>query len=290
MSSCLEYSVKTLRYLDNDLKGQELEDFLAHVNTCADCRARLDSEQALSQLLKRSRPLYSAPAALRARVSAATARHSPAVVTTNGSREGFWRIPAGLMLTSGQRLRVAAAALIIALCLVVTPSLVRQARAASFVETGVATLRSYVSGNLPTELRASSPELVTAWLSGKVPFHFRLPNAETAPTSTPAYRLMGASLVNYRGSPAALVTYERPDEKISLLVASSESAVVAGGDEVRFGSLTFRYRTESGFKVITWANHGLSYALVSSISGSPRQSCRVCHQDMADKGAFKARN
>lgn len=50
MSSCLEYSVKTLRYLDNDLKGQELEDFLAHMNTCADCRARLDSEQALSQI------------------------------------------------------------------------------------------------------------------------------------------------------------------------------------------------------------------------------------------------
>src|SRR5215813_2307239 len=290
MSSCLEYSVKTLRYLDNDLKGQELEDFLAHVNTCADCRARLDSEQALSQLLKRSRPLYSAPAVLRARVSAATARHSPAVVTTNSSREGFWRIPGGLMLTSGQRLHVSAAAVIIAICLVLTPSLVRQARAASFVETAVATHRSYVSGNLPTELRASSPELVTAWLSGKVPFYFRLPNAETAPTSTPAYRLTGASLVGYRGSPAALVMYERPDEKISLLVASSESAVVAGGDEVRFGSLTFHYCTESGFKVITWANHGLSYALVSSISGSPRQSCLVCHQDMADKGAFKARN
>jgi hypothetical protein len=96
--------------------------------------------------------------------------------------------------------------------------------------------------------------------------------------------------VGYKGKRAALVTYERPDEKISLLVASSESAPVTGGDEVRFGSLTFHYRTDSGFKVITWANHGLSYALVSSVSGSPRQSCLVCHQHMADKDAFKTPN
>jgi hypothetical protein len=228
--------MQALRYLDNELKGPELEDFLAHVNTCADCRAGLDSEQALSQLLKRSRPLYSAPAVLRARVSAATAQRPQPYATTNGGREGFWQIPAGLLLASGQRLRVAAAALVIVMCLAVTPPLVRQARAASFVETAVATHRSYVSGNLPTELHTSSPELVTAWLSDKVPFHFRLPNAEAAPTSTPTYRLTGASLVSYKGSPAALVIYERPEEKISLLVASSESAVVAG--EMKFAPVT----------------------------------------------------
>ena len=69
MSSCLEYSVKTLRYLDNDLKGQELEDFLAHVNTCADCRARPDSEQALSQITETISSLVFGPrCALRPRL------------------------------------------------------------------------------------------------------------------------------------------------------------------------------------------------------------------------------
>jgi len=42
------------------------------------------------------------------------------------------------------------------------------------------------------------------------------------------------------------------------LVTSSKSAVVAGGDEVRFGTLGFHYRTAS---VIAWSNHGLLYAL-----------------------------
>jgi ribose 1,5-bisphosphokinase PhnN len=83
------------------------------------------------------------------------------------------------------------------------------------------------------------------------------------------------------------VTYEKAGGKISLLVASSKAAPVAGGDEVHFGDLTFHYRTENGFKVITWSNHGLSYALVSSVSGSARDSCLVCHQNMADRQTFR---
>jgi hypothetical protein len=74
-----------------------------------------------------------------------------------------------------------------------------------------------------------------------------------------SYRLTGASLVHYRGSPAALVTYEKESQTISLLVASSRSAVVVGENKVRFGNLTFHHRTDDGFKVITWSNHGLSY-------------------------------
>jgi hypothetical protein len=122
-----------------------------------------------------------------------------------------------------------------------------------------------------------------------VPFEFRLPRADSTPLSTPVYWLTGASLVNYKGSPAALVTYETQKEKISLLVDSSKFAVVAGGDEIRFGNLIFHYHNISGFRVITWSNHGLSYALVSLVSGPARASCLVCHQNMADRGNFKVR-
>ncbi len=57
-----------------------------------------------------------------------------------------------------------------------------------------------------TGMESSSPEQVTAWLAGKVPFDFRLPAAESAPERNHAYRLTGATLVNFKGSPAALVT------------------------------------------------------------------------------------
>jgi hypothetical protein len=93
-------------------------------------------------------------------------------------------------------------------------------------------------------------------------------------------------LVHYKGGPAALVTYATQNDKISLLVDSSKSAVIAGGDEIRFGKLTFHYYNDSSFRVITWSNHGLSYALVSSVSGPARASCLVCHQNMADSSNF----
>ena len=184
-------------------------------------------------------------------------------------------------------MRLAFAVLLVAVLFLIIPNAVRQVHAASFVETAVAAHRSYLDGNRPLGLRSSSSQFVTAWFTGKVPFHVRLPNAESVPDDAPSYRLTGASLVNYRGNAVALVTYEKKNERISLLIASSSSAPVVGGDQVHFADLTFRYRTDDGFKVITWSNHGLSYALVSSVAGSARESCLVCHQNMADHHTFR---
>jgi hypothetical protein len=290
MNRCDEYATKTLLYLDNVLDGQELEDFLSHLKSCDSCREHLEAEKKLSTTLQRSRPLYLAPAALRARVAAATTQAMSARVQDSA----HW--PASRLQGEGvsgilQRFAnwrvLAPVAIAIALCLAVVPNIERRVQASSYVETAVATHRNYVNGGLHRELKSSSPEEVTAWFAGKVPFEFRLPRAGSTPMSTPVYWLTGAVLVNYKGSPAALVTYETQKEKISLLVDSSKFAVIAGGDEIRLGSLTFHYYNNSGFRVITWANHGLSYALVSSVSGPAQNSCLVCHQNMADRSNFK---
>jgi len=77
-------------------------------------------------------------------------------------------------------------------------------------------------------------------------------------------------------------------QKISLLVSSSKSAVAAGGEEVPFRGIIFHYSKQASFNVIIWSNLGLSYALVSSSAGSGRQSCLVRHQNMADGAHFSA--
>ena len=279
MDPCEEYSLKALQYLEDRLEKQELDDFLAHLQVCSNCRTSVESERALSQLLQRSRPLYSAPPALRARVTAAVEQHR----TSKGARESFYTRLSRIVgrgfadpVRRVARLRLLAATLAVtALVLAFVPSAVRQVRAANYVETAVATHRSYLDRNVVLGIRSDSPEQVTSWLAGKVPFQFRLP--QSTPGGTLIYQLAGASLVSYRGSPAALVIYERQKERISLLVASTQSAVVAGGEELRSGALLFHYRTDQGFKVVTWTNHGLAYALVSSVSGSARESCMVCH-------------
>jgi mycothiol system anti-sigma-R factor len=284
MSPCDEYAVKTLRYLDNDLKGQELEDFRSHLESCADCRDHLEAEKALSQLLRRSRPLYSTPEALRDRL--ATLLVQPSERNHKQDRVDHRVHRSSLKRLVNWRVLVPAS-VVLALCLLLIPHILRNVEAASYVETAVAAHRNCLSGNLPPTLQSNSAEEITAWFAGKLPFDFRVPTAESGPEKKPAYKLTGAAVVNYKGSPAALVMYETQNDKISLLVDSSSSAIVWGGDEIRFGRLTFHSRTDAGFKVITWSTHGLSYALVSSVSGSAGASCLVCHQNMADHGDFK---
>lgn len=285
MSACDSCRVRILSYLDDRLQGAELDEFLAHLEDCSNCRASVETERSLSQVLRRSRPLYSAPSALRARVAATVKQHT-AAHAQKSFNERVKRLLGSRFADPARRvgrLRFLAASLaFMAMLLAFVPHFVRQARAADYVEKAVATHRSYLDGHLPVGLQSNSPEQVCAWFSGKVEFTFRLPKAQITPNSTPAYQLTGGSLVKYRGKPAAVVTYQKQNEKISLIVASADSAVVAGGEEVRSGKLTFHYRTEEGFNVVTWTTHGQSYALVSSLSGPARESCMVCHQSMAD--------
>ncbi len=292
MNPCNRHKNNILRYVDNEPSDGELEDLSAHLRICADCRAQLVEEQALSQFLRQSRPLYSAPVELRARVSALTQGSGPNMAAWQLHR----RIGQPLRQIRPEAFRwvtrwtvLAPAMLTIAICLMLAPRVTREVRAASYVDAAVSTHRSYLGGDLTLGIHSDSPKTVTAWLADRLPFAFQLPTSQVDPES-PAYRLKGAGLVSYKGCQAAVVTYEGArNGKISLLIASSKHAVVAGGGEVNSAGLTFHYRSHAGFKVITWSNHGLSYALVSAISASARESCLVCHQSMADKDSFKSK-
>jgi len=279
MNSCDDI-VNILRYLDNELSGAELESFRAHLKDCSTCQFRLEEERAFSIVLHRSRPLYRAPEELRSQV-AEILKKGPALGGVPGVYERLLRIVQLRLLNCWPHLSSwgtwVTALVVLCLCLTFAPSLVRRVHAASYVETAVAAHRRYLEGNLAPEVQSDSPTFVTAWFAGNVPFDFRLPAARDG---NPLYRLTGARLFSYRGQNAALVIYETKREKISLLVASAKCATVAGGDEVRSGNLVFHYFSRGKFKVITWSNHGLSYALVSLLSGSARESCLICHQNM----------
>ena len=280
MKPCDDLNVDLLRYLDNDISEQEFKYLRDHLDTCVYCQDRLERERALSRFLHESRPLYSAPAELRIQVSAAIERNA----ARYRSRWDWWRRASPLVLNWKM---LVPASLVVALCLMAVPNIVQNVRAASYVEAALTNHNRYLRGELSPGIRTKSPEAVTAWLADKVPFQFRLPSSEAAIQANPTYELAGASLVQYRGIPAAMVVYEAPSGAISLLVESSKAAVVAGGDESHYGALMFHYRNEGKLKVITWSAHNLSYALVSSIASSAQESCMVCHQHMADHGQFR---
>jgi mycothiol system anti-sigma-R factor len=290
MNAADEHSHNVSLYLDNELRDQELEDFRAHLDDCADCKSQLEEEQALADLLHRSRPLYRASEELRARVIAAqhvsVSRHTPDRLYGRVLRFLKQSTGAGEFTAFPWR-AVTTIAFVFALGMVFVPTIARHARAASYVDMALTTHRSYLDGRLPLEINSESPEEVTAWFAGKIPFDFRLPTSQLLPNDQPAYRQVGARLVNYGDKYAALVSFAMKNDRISLLVASSKSAEAYGGEEIISRGLTFHYQTKAGFNVITWTTHGVTYALVSSLHTSASRSCLVCHQNMADKGEFR---
>jgi len=208
MTPCDAYGAEILRYLDNDLHGHELHEFLAHIETCEACRTNLAAEKALSELFHRTRPLYPAPSTLRPLVRAALLQNGP-FRKPRSLYERVLQILEAKLTSVAQRVPrlklVTSLFLVTALFLGIAPKILHETRATSFVETALAAHRSYLNGSVPLGIRSKSPDLVTAWLAERVPFQFLLPNAQSVVDSIPAYELTGAGLVNDRASVAALV-------------------------------------------------------------------------------------
>jgi len=294
MKGCDDFSATIQIYLDWELSGQDFDDFPAHLEQCEACRTELEAEERLSALLHRSRPLYSAPYALRARVMQ-IAESSPTTTTHKvffRLRKHFATVLVWPSHAAGPGAHnwgaLVATILLVAAGLLPLPGIMQRSRANNYMEAAVAAHRSFLNGSLPLEIQSDLPSVVTAWFAGKVPFTFRLPSSAEESEHQQAYRLTGGRLVDYKGGYAALVAYQMQQQKISLLVSSSRSAVAAGGEEVPSGGIILHYRKQADFNVITWSNHGLTYALVSSLPGSGRQSCLVCHESMADGAHFSA--
>ena len=279
-------------YLDNELSGRDLDEFQTHLEECEACRAEVQAGEELSRLLYRSRPLYSAPDTLRQQIMQIT---EPLASPAPNAPPRLQRILTVLTRPFQSVNRGAhhwpawmAAILLLAAGLLPMLGILRQANANSYIEAAVTTHRGSLNGSLPLEIVSDSPGAVTSWFAGKVPFDFRLPTSEREPGHEQVYRLTGGRLVNYKGGYAALVSYQMQQQKISLLVSSTQSALAAGGEKVPSGGIVFHYSKRAGFTIITWSTHGLTYALVSSLPGSGRQSCLVCHQDMANGDSFSA--
>jgi Putative zinc-finger len=50
--SCAEYSASIQLYIDNELTGHALEEFQAHLESCADCRKALEAAEEPLQWLR----------------------------------------------------------------------------------------------------------------------------------------------------------------------------------------------------------------------------------------------
>jgi anti-sigma factor RsiW len=153
-----------------------------------------------------------------------------------------------------------------------------KARAGStFASVAVDAHLRHVRGQLPLEVRSESPEEVSRWFEGRVPFHLQLPDYPVGTGEEKPYRLTGGRLIAFQDDYAAYVAYGMEGRPISLLVTSASRVSPSGGEVVRSGSLAFHVESVAGLKVITWTDNGLTYALASDLAVGGARSCIVCH-------------
>jgi hypothetical protein len=141
----------------------------------------------------------------------------------------------------------------------------------------------HLRGQLPLEIATEAPQRISAWFHGKVPFSVKLPNYQESSGQEKLYKLEGARLVGYKNDYAAYVAYQMRQQPISLVITSNAVARPSGGQEIVAKGLTFHYDSINGFKVITWSDRGLTYALVSDLEERGQQSCIVCHHGTSDQ-------
>lgn len=277
MSSCAEIQSRLTLYLDRELEGDERSAFEAHLHTCEKCRSIMDSEQRFFETIRQARPLHAAPLTLRERVRSIVVENRAA---TGDGHPGFFsqhRILIGalcaasiiLMLTVGTWLFKPRGGVING------PS--------DFALMAVETHLRHVRGQLPLEITTSLPAEISQWFGNKVRFSVKLPNYQDSSGQQKLYRLEGARLVGYEGDYAAYVAYQMNGRPIGLLITSESVAQPGGGEEIKARGLTFHCDAIDGLKVITWADRGLTYALISDLEERGQQSCVVCHQGAKDQ-------
>jgi anti-sigma factor RsiW len=247
-------------YLDDELQEGERLAVEAHIKSCSGCRAALDAERELISAIRNVRPIYKTPASLQANIAK--------VVQTSGSRHN---------LVSSWPLIAACAVLLLAIAvfwLAAAKSL--RGDPSSFVTVAVNNHARYLNGQLPLEVFSDSPEKISAWFAGKLGFNLKLPDYPQGPKP---YHVEGARLVGFQDDYAAYVVYRLNGHPISLLVTSDSVARPSGGEEIPWEGLRFHFQSVAGWKVLTWSDDGLTYALVSNLEERGQASCIVCHQD-----------
>jgi anti-sigma factor RsiW len=152
-----------------------------------------------------------------------------------------------------------------------------------FAEFAVNTHRQFAQGSLALDVRSDSQQSLNEWFKTKSQFVLALPASPAAPGEERPYHLQGARMVQVSGKTAAYIAYQMQTGPVGLMVAPDSVAVASGGVQADFNKLSFHYGRFQGYKVVSWSNHGLTYALVSQEGNRTQQSCMVCHSAMRDR-------
>lgn len=240
-----------------ELRAKQL---ISHASLCDQCGPLLRAATSLNREQARDEKVETAPSARDARLTSSSAWHWR-----------HWALSAALLLVV-----IAALSLFRSLP---RPRLSGQ----ELAEVAVSTQQQFSEEHSPFDFTSESQQTLNEWLKRSLDYSVVLPESPLLPGESRPYRLEGARLAEIRGRKVAFLTYNIQPGVTSLMVAPASLAIASGGTEAHFKKVTFHYAMVRGYKVVTWSQHGLTYALVSSEGNNTQKSCMVCHSSMRDR-------
>ncbi len=292
MSQCGKIIEQMSFYLDDELHDNESAEVEVHLQGCRGCSIRFEEERALLSHVRKSQPLYQASPELRARVDDHLSATASRIDVPHRLRESvrqtlhhFFEPAPARPLAAGRLLAMAAVIVTIGFAGYLIAYTQRQPvqPTGDFARMAVDSHMRRIKGQLPLEIETSSPGEISSWFAGKVSFSLELPNYQEASGQEKLYHLEGGRLVAFNNDYAAFVAYKMRHRPITLVATSNAVARPSGGEEIVTKGLTFHYQNVNGFKLITWTDRGLTYALVSDLEERGQQSCMVCHAGTKDR-------
>ncbi|WP_224371290.1 anti-sigma factor family protein [Hyalangium versicolor] len=241
--TCQELDRLLYPYLDGEFQPEERMDVETHLETCADCTHRVESEREMRQALRRA------------------ARHS--IQSSRAPQSLRMGIQVGLRreqrrASQVQWLRLSAAAMVVVAVGGGWIAL-RPEERQRFVEDAA----KRHAKRLPVEIANVGPEHVEQWFHGKLDHQVsipRLPNAQLA----------GARISNVKDRPAAYISYEtRPEQegqqarRIGVFVFDD-----AARDLDAQALPAVQVDSSQGYNVAVWRDGEVVYELVTDLSES----------------------
>jgi anti-sigma factor RsiW len=277
MSVCADRSSQIQLYLDNELTGSDVEELLAHLEYCASCRNAMKEAEAFSRRLAQARPFAVAPAALLERIANLAAAQA-ALKPEMPIHESNIPVMGSHKKTIRYVLALAAMLFLVVGGLLLVPRLRVESNANSFVATAIDSHRSLSDAALQLDVQSESPSIVSAWLSQRVSFPFRMPDEGIATNDLAKYKLRGARLVTFGGERAAVLVFQLSQDLVTVLIVPDRHARAIGGKVTYSDGIKFHALDRDRMHVVTWENKNLTYALTSNIPGSTAHACSTCHK------------
>ena len=277
MSICAGRSSQIQLYLDNELTGSDMEEFLAHLEYCTSCQSAMEEAETFSRRLAQARPLMVAPAALRERIANLAATQA-ALKPEMPLHESNVLVTSFHKKTLRYALALAAMLFLVISGLLLVPRLRVESNANSFIATAIDSHQALSDAALQLDVQSESPSVVSAWFSQRVSFPFRMPDAGIASDDLAKYQLRGGRLVTFGGERAALLVFRLSHDLVTVLIAPDRHARAIGGKVTYSDGIKFHALDRGRTHVVTWENKNLTYALISSITGNAARSCSTCHE------------